>query len=171
KAWNAAGTREIQNTNINTDEPSKDCESDGVTYNISLIIPFEIEANVSNMSNSTNIDEDLKEEARSYIESNWALFEQAIKRVNAKKSANNWRQVRAMIEWSRLVQMEKKMQATERQKHQKATWTSATKPYLMYMSYSDELNDSNNNASSNENVPFDNTDIVEENIRVYQESN
>lgn len=39
--------------------------------------------------NSIDIDEDSEEEACSYVESNWVLFEQAIKRINAEKSANN----------------------------------------------------------------------------------
>lgn len=109
--------------------------------------------------NSIDIDEDPEEEARSYIESNWSLFEQAIKRINAEKSANNWRQVRVIMESCKLVQIEKEMQEAERQRHQRATWTSATrKPYLMYLSYSDELNDSDNQANSSKSILLDNTD-------------
>ncbi|KAF0556085.1 MULE transposase domain protein [Gigaspora margarita] len=140
----------------------KDYEVDKITPINSSIVPFEIETNINCKShNIINIDEDLEEEARSYVESNWALFEQAIKRIEAEKSANNWRQVRAIMESSRLVQMEKKMQATERQRYQRATWTSATKkPYLMYLSYSDKLNDLKNKASSSESTPINNTDLT-----------
>ncbi|CAG8495608.1 11060_t:CDS:2 [Scutellospora calospora] len=48
----------------------KDYESDRVTPDTSSIVPFEMETNINNMSYSIDIDEDLEEEARFYVESN-----------------------------------------------------------------------------------------------------
>ncbi|KAF0468863.1 ATP-dependent DNA helicase pif1 [Gigaspora margarita] len=145
---------------------------DKVTASFLPIMPLEIEINTNNMSNnSIDIEKDPKEEARSYVESNWALFEQAINQINSEKSANNWRHVRTITEWSRLVQMEKDMQATEKQKHRRPTWAS-TKLYLMYLSYPEELHSSKDKKNSSESALTNNTNtIITENIKhneIYQ---
>ncbi|CAG8438552.1 931_t:CDS:2, partial [Scutellospora calospora] len=59
-------------------------------------------------------DEDPDEEARTYVESNWELFEQAFKKICSEKADNNWRHVSAMMKWSRLVEMKKDIQSAER---------------------------------------------------------
>ncbi|KAF0538294.1 ATP-dependent DNA helicase pif1 [Gigaspora margarita] len=69
----------------------KDNKSNEVSPGTLLVESFVIETTVNNIFyNSTNINEDPDDEARSYVESNWALFEQAIKRISTDKFANNW---------------------------------------------------------------------------------
>ncbi|CAG8543345.1 10797_t:CDS:2, partial [Cetraspora pellucida] len=61
-----------------------------------------------------DIDEDPESDARTYVESNWPLFEQTFKRIRIEKLANNWRQVRAMMEESKLLQIEEEIQEEPR---------------------------------------------------------
>ncbi|CAG8457444.1 9552_t:CDS:2 [Cetraspora pellucida] len=66
-------------------------------------------------SYNVNAEEDPEEKARTYVESNWKLFEQAFKRICSEKDANNWRHVGAMMKWK-----------------------NSKKPYLMYLSCPEE---------------------------------
>ncbi|CAG8450167.1 7922_t:CDS:1 [Cetraspora pellucida] len=93
--------------------------------------------NVDNIFN----DNDLKnqDDACTFVESNWPLFEQAFKQVRTEKLANNWNYVRAVIKSSKLLQIEEEVQAVERKKKRQTTWAPENKkPYLMYLSFPDE---------------------------------
>ncbi|CAG8624469.1 3793_t:CDS:1 [Cetraspora pellucida] len=75
-----------------------------------------------------------EDKARFYVEENWPLFEQAFKHICTERTANNWRHVCAMMEWSKLVQMEEEIQLVERKRHRQTIWGSTSKkPYLMYL--------------------------------------
>ncbi|CAG8767311.1 17304_t:CDS:1, partial [Cetraspora pellucida] len=88
----------------------KNLNSNGVAEDVLSITIASIE--VPEYNDVENPEND----ARSYVEENWPLFEQAIKRIRTERMANNWRHVCAMMEWSRLVNMEEEIQSVERKR-------------------------------------------------------
>lgn len=100
-----------------------------------------------------NINEDPEKEVRTYVEEKWPLIERAIKRIRTERSSNNWRHVRAMIDWSRLADMEEEIESVERKRHRQVTWTpSNKKPYLMYLPLSNESEIIESDITNNNDV-------------------
>ena len=100
-----------------------------------------------------NINEDPEEEVRTYVEEKWPLIERAIKRIRTERSANNWRHVRAMIDWSRLADMEEEIELAERKRHRQATWAPVNKkPYLMYLPLSNESEIIESDTTNNNDI-------------------
>ena len=87
------------------------------------------------------------------------MFEQAFKRARTEKLANNWNYVRAVMKCSKLLEIEKEVQAVERKKHRIATWAPENrKPYLMYLPFSDKA-DNHDNLISVESTTINQNNI------------
>ncbi|CAG8553945.1 15793_t:CDS:2 [Cetraspora pellucida] len=60
-----------------------------------MVAPIDI-PECTNVDDFDNSDDD----AYFYMEENWHLFEQVVKRICTKKMANNWHHIQAMMKWS-----------------------------------------------------------------------